>query len=128
MRAPSLKSQNKYELLLVQDVCNSDCNIIKGASSKRSTASNIKKACLIPRFKLIIQKVILAQHFINRCLSIKPEVFFVRTLRPKQELMVNVGLHTLDTGCMYDEKALLDCSATGLFMDRKFAKGNNIAM
>ena len=104
---------------------------MKGASSKRSAASNIKKACLIPRFKSIIRKVILAQRFINRCLSIKPikpEVFFVRTLKPKQELMVNVGLRTLDTGRMYDEKALLDCGATGQFMDKKFAKGNNIAM
>ena len=42
--------------------------------------------------------------------------------------MVNVGLRTLDTGRMYDEKVLLDCGTTGLFMDRKFAKGNNIAM
>ena len=42
--------------------------------------------------------------------------------------MVNVGLRTKDTGCMYDEKALLDCGATGQFMDKKFAIGNNIAM
>ena len=42
--------------------------------------------------------------------------------------MVNVGLCTKDTGHMYDEKALLDCSATGQFMDKKFAIGNNIAM
>ena len=29
---------------------------------------------------------------------------------------------------MYDEKALLDCGATGQFMDKKFVIGNNIAM
>ena len=42
--------------------------------------------------------------------------------------MVNVGLRTKDTGRMYDEKALLDCGATGQFMDKKFVIGNNIAM
>ena len=101
---------------------------MKGASPKWSAVSNTKKTCLIPRFKLMVRKVILAQRFINWCLSIKPKVFFVRTLKPKQELMVNVGLCTKDTGRMYDEKALLDCGATGQFMDKKFAIGNNITM
>ena len=101
---------------------------MKGASPKRSAVSNNKKTCLIPRLQSMVRKVIIAQRFIKRCLSIKPEVYFVRTLRPKQELMVNVGLRTKDTGCMYDEKALLDCGATGQFMDKKFAIGNNIAM
>ena len=76
----------------------------------------------------MVRKIIIAQRFINQCLSIKPEVYFVRMLKPKQELMVNVGLRTKDTGRMYDEKALLDCGATGQFMDKKFAIGNNIAM
>ena len=108
-KTPLPKSQNRYVLLPVQTVPNT----MKGVSPKQSAASNTKKTCLIPRFKLMVRKVILAKGFINRCLSIKPEVYFVWTLRPKQELMVNVGLHTKDTGRMYDEKALLDCGATG---------------
>ena len=123
-KAPSLKSHNKYIALPVQTIPNT----MKGASPKQSVASNNKKTCLISHFKLMVRKIILARRFINRCLSIKPEVFFVWTLRPKQELMVNVGLHTKDTGHMYDEKALLDCGATEQFMDKKFAIGNNIAM
>ena len=123
-KTPSPKPRNRYLLLPVQSVPNH----MKGASPKRSTASNIKKTCLIPCFKSMVRKIIIAQRFINRCLSIKPEVYFVRMLRPKQELMVNIGLRTKDTGHMYDEKALLDCGATGQFMDKKFAIGNNIAM
>ena len=42
--------------------------------------------------------------------------------------MVKVGLKTLDTQRQMDENALLDCGATGLFMDTKWAKGNFISM
>ena len=42
--------------------------------------------------------------------------------------MVKVGLKTLDTQRQMDEDALLDCGATGLFMDTKWAKGNFISM
>ena len=42
--------------------------------------------------------------------------------------MVKVGLKTLDTQRQMEENALLDCTATGLFMDMKWAKGNSISM
>ena len=42
--------------------------------------------------------------------------------------MVKVGLKTLDTQRQMDEDALLDCRATSLFMDTKWAKGNFISM
>jgi len=42
--------------------------------------------------------------------------------------MINVGLHTVDTHHMVDVKALLDSGATGMFIDKKFAEGNGIAM
>ena len=42
--------------------------------------------------------------------------------------MVKVGLKTLDTQQQMDESTLLDCSATELFMDTKFAKGNFISI
>jgi len=42
--------------------------------------------------------------------------------------MINAGLHTMDTHCMVDVKALLDSGATGMFIDKKFAEGNGIAM
>ena len=42
--------------------------------------------------------------------------------------MVKVGLKTLDIQRQMDEDALLDCGATGLFMDTKWTKGNFISM
>ena len=42
--------------------------------------------------------------------------------------MVKVGLKTLDMQRQMDENILLDCGATGLFMDTKWAKGNFISM
>ena len=42
--------------------------------------------------------------------------------------MVKVGLKTLDTQRQMDENALLDCGATGLFIEMKWAKDNFISM
>ena len=42
--------------------------------------------------------------------------------------MVKVGLKTLNMKRQMKKNALLDCSATGLFMDAKQAKGNFISM
>ena len=42
--------------------------------------------------------------------------------------MVKVGLKLVDTHQMVDVDALLDSGATGVFMDRKFAEHNGIAM
>jgi len=53
---------------------------------------------------------------------------FVRTLCPKQELMISIGVHTIDTHRMVDVKALLDSGTTGMFIDKKFAEGNRITM
>ena len=42
--------------------------------------------------------------------------------------MVKVGLKSVDTHQMVDVDALLDSGATGVFMDKKFAKCNGITM
>ena len=42
--------------------------------------------------------------------------------------MVKVGLKTLNIQRQMDENTLLNCGATGLFMDTKWAKGNFISM
>ena len=42
--------------------------------------------------------------------------------------MVKVGLQTMDTHQLMDVNALLDSGATGMFMYKKFAKGNNISI
>ena len=134
MKAPPLKLQNRFEELDNYDTLeivatgSKHVTSLKGASSIKKRGVDKQSTCLIPRSKLFktIRKVIIALKFIRGCKHFQR--YFVRTLRPKQELMVKVGLKTLDTQRQMDENALLDCGATGLFMDTKWAKGNFISM
>ena len=88
-----------------------------------------KQACLISHK---INYFIVA-HFITRFISklrehIYPKQYFVRTIRPKPEIIVKVGLRTMNTHQLMDANAMLDSGATGMFMDKKFAENNNISM
>ena len=130
MNAPPLKLQNQFEELTTYDTSESVTtgSTNEGASSIEKHGAVKQTACLIPRSRLFktIQKVIIALKFIRGCKRFQH--YFVRTLQPKQELMVKVGLKTLDKQRQMDENALLDCGATGLFMDTKWIKGNFISM
>ena len=134
MNAPPLKLQNRFEELNIYDTSeqvatgSTHVTTIEGVSSIKKRGTVKQTACLIPRSKLFktIRKVVIALKFIRGCKRFQR--YFVRTLRPKQELMVKVGLKTLDTQRQMDENTLLDCGATGLFMDTKWAKGNFISM
>ena len=134
MNAPPLKLRNHFEELSIYDTSetiatgSNHVTSLKGASSIKKRSADKSSACLIPHSRLFktIQKVIIALKFIRGCKHFQR--YFVRTLQPKQELMVKVGLKTLDMQRQMDENALLDCGATGLFMDTKWAKGNFISM
>jgi len=129
-----LKLQNKFEELEIDD---SDTNIVdtgctipmNGASlTKHGTA----KACLIPCQINYIVTICYVKRFIfklkERISWLKPKHYFVWTVRPQSELMINVGLRTMDTHRMVDVKALLDSGATGIFINKKFAEENEIAL
>ena len=134
MNASPLKLQNCFEELNNYDTSetvatgSSHVTSSKGASSIKKHSVDKQSTCLIPHSKLFktIQKVIIALKFIRGCKHFQQ--YFVRTLQPKQELMVKVDLKTLDTQRQMDEDALLNCGATGLFMDTKWAKNNFIFM
>ena len=134
MKAPPLKLQNYFEELFnldnLETVATGSKHVtsLKGASSIKKHGADKPLACLIPHSRLFktIQKVIISLRFIRGCKCFQH--YFVRTLQPKQELIVKVDLKTLDMQRQMDENALLDCGATGLFMDLKWAKGNYISM
>ena len=48
--------------------------------------------------------------------------FLVRTIGQKDEILMTIGLETLDTHDQTEETALLDSGATGLFMNAHYAK------
>ena len=102
---------------------------MNGASPTEHGAA---KTCLIPHQKNYIVTIRYVKRFISKLKEhiswLKPKHYFVQTVQPQSKLMINVGLCTMDIHHMVDMKALLDSGATGMFIDKKFAEGNGIAM
>jgi hypothetical protein len=131
VKATPLKLQNYFKELYIYNSDNDTSCILPpyGASSAKKRGACSKKACLIPRSNHYLVIATIAYRFIRKLRShIITKHYFLRTLKPKSEIMVNVGLRTLDMHRMIDVKALLDSGATGMFMDRKFAEGNGISL
>ena len=111
MNAHPLKLQNCFKKLNIYDtsenvaIGSTDVSTMEGVSSSKKCGVDKQSACLIPHSQLLktIQKVIIALRFIRGCKCFQH--YFVRTLQPKQELMVKVGLKTLDTQRQMDEDA-----------------------
>jgi hypothetical protein len=58
----------------------------------------------------------------NDCTETKEEEFLVRTLKNLREIKLSIGIEKLDTLEGVSVDALLDSGATGLFMDKEFAR------
>jgi len=134
VKAFPLKLQNKFEELEIDD---SDTDIVDtGCTTPMNgvspTERDAAKAWLIPHQKNYIVTICYVKRFISKLKKriswLKPKHYFVQTVRPQSELMINVGLRTIDTHRMVDVKALLDSGATEMFIDKKFAEGNGIVM
>ena len=136
MKVFPLKLQNKFEELEIDD---SNTDIVDtGCTTPMNEASPTKcgtaKACLIPHQINYIVTICYIKRFISKLKEriswLKPKHYLVQTVQPQSELMINIGLHTMDsdTHHMVDIKALLDSGAIEMFIDKKFAEGNEIAM
>jgi len=134
VKAFPLKLQNKFEGLEIDD---SDTNIVDtGCTTPMNEASftehGTAKACLIPHQKNYIVTICYVKRFISKLKEhiswLKPKHYFVWTVQPQSELMISVGLCTMNTHHMVDVKALLDSGAIGMVIDKKFAEGNGIVM
>ena len=133
MKVFPLKLQNKFEELDIDDCSNNDtvdtgCTTPSNGASPTERGAN--KACLIPCQINYLVTICYVKKFISKLKErtswMKPKHYFVRTIKPKSEIMINVGLRTMDTHRMVDVKALLDSGATGMFIDKKFVEGNGI--
>ena len=135
MKPLPLKLQNKFHKLTIYDTSDFDSvdtgcttSIISGVSPTERSTKAKPKACLIPRINFFVT-IMIVKKFIKKLKKRAiPKKYFVRTLQPKAELMVKVGLKSVDMHQMVDVDTLLDGGATGVFMDRKFAERNGIAM
>ena len=140
VKAPPLKLHNKFELLYTLDSDSSSNNSVdtgrstlyvpwssKGASPIKERGTKQKQACLI---SCKINYFIVA-HFVSQFISklrgrVYPKWYFVRTIWAKPEIMVKVGLQTMNTHCLMDVNVLLNSGTTGMFIDKKFAEYKNI--
>jgi len=128
VRTLPLRLKNKFERLVIDDT-NSDI-VDTGCTTSINRATPTKhgaaEACLIPCQINYIVTICYVKRFISKLKKriswLKPKHYFVQTTRPQSELIINVGLYTMDTHCMVDVKALLDSGATGMFIDKKFAE------
>ena len=135
MKAFPLKLQNKFEGLDIDDCSNNDNDTVDtGCTTPSNGASPTErgtdKGCLIPRQINYLVTICYVKKFISKLKErtswMKPKHYFVQTIKPKSEIMINVGLRTMDTHHMVDVKALLDSGATGMFIDKKFVESNGI--
>jgi len=134
VRTLPLRLKNKFEGLAIDDtdsdIVDTGCTTpINGATPTERGAA---EACLIPHQINYIVTICYVKRFISKLKEriswLKPKHYFVQMTRSQSKLMINVGLCTMDTHHMVDVKALLDSDATGMFIDKKFAEGNRIAM
>ena len=59
-------------------------------------------------------------------ISTIPEKVYIRSTTIKYSTYIPVLMKTLDTGANLELSALLDCGATGLFLDSKFVQNNHL--
>jgi hypothetical protein len=92
----------------------SNPSIVTDGRGSQETELGAPEACLIPSQKC------------NQPVNDKPkegvtdERYFIRSARVEREIVLNVTITMLDTHDLCTVKALLDSSATGLFIDREF--------
>jgi len=124
VRMLPLRLKNKFEGLEIDDtesdIVDTGCTTpINGVTPTKHGAA---EACLIPCQINYIITICYIKRFISKLKEriswLKPKHYFVQMTRSQSELMINVGLHTMDTHCMVDVKALLDSGATGMFIDK----------
>ena len=56
----------------------------------------------------------------------RTEPYLVRSIRNNRSIEINIGISTLDTHKKFNENGLLDCGASGLFIDTKFVEENKL--
>ena len=121
MKSLPLRLQNNFHKLTGYDTSNSDSvdtgcttSIISGASPTEHSAKAKPKACLIPRIHFFVTIMIVKKFIKELRERAVPKKYFVQTLRSKAELMVKVGLKSVNMHQMVDVDALLDSGTTGV--------------
>ena len=98
-----------------------DTSNIDNDRGPQETELGTPEACLIP-----IPKLVTESKNDNETKPNKGEKFFIHSAHVEKEILLDVNITTLDTHSTISIKGLLDCRATGLFIDRKFVCRNSL--
>ena len=56
-----------------------------------------------------------------------PKKFIIATTPSENSLHIDVEIETMDTAMKHNVNALVDCGATGLFVDTEYVRSNNLS-
>ena len=117
MKVSPLATANKYSILTTEETENDILRPVKPW----------KVACCAIHFISKLHNLVRQAH--NSKINPTPKLrkFFIRSAYLAHEVMLKIGLKTIDTHAFLNLVALLDCGATGLFIDRAYVRRNNIA-
>jgi hypothetical protein len=119
---PPLSSKNHFDRLLVEEVY--ELNAIS------STSPIVNDSKAIPITPNLVNPPKPCSRFRN-CPKWErrlPERYVISSTPSLNSLELDVLMQTLDTGKVVASPALLDCGATGLFVDGNFVKMKNLMM
>ena len=136
MKPPIPTTQGQFAVLEIDEMdteIDQDMDLGHSSSTTEETTRDTRRgerlnSCLISH---LFKSIILAKRFISKLreqVMKKTGKRLIMSARVPNEVMVKVGLKTMDTARVMDVEALLDCGATGLFIDREFAEGSNLTM
>ena len=139
MKTPITATQGRYGLLDVEPMDSTDEPVTvepEGASCLSQQCNEQENLCLIPLndtpFRLTTDKKHTWEDRSNdnnrdRSEGGGEKRFIIATTHASTEIRVKVGIVTLDTGKTLELEALLDCGATGMFIDKEYAEAHNLS-
>ena len=110
---PSLPVHNRYAFLKIEN--NTSVSEVIPDPVQVSVVSDVPKPPSLPPF---IRLPKWEQQL--------PRKYIVASSPGGKSLTVKVGIQTTDTGELYSTSALVDCGATGQFMDRRYVERNRL--
>jgi RNase H-like domain found in reverse transcriptase/Reverse transcriptase (RNA-dependent DNA polymerase)/Integrase zinc binding domain/Chromo (CHRromatin Organisation MOdifier) domain/Retroviral aspartyl protease len=116
MSTPPLSTQNRFNVLTVEAIPQSDCESLTDTTLNDSEAVPTPLSPSLPRFRR-------RPHWERRL----PSRYVVASNPSPNSLELKVSLQTLDTGDVFSTTALLDSGATSQFMHSDFVKRNRLA-
>ena len=96
--------------------------------NKFSVLDNVSTPVIDSDFNELVSETKLVETMSTEILHLStlPERIYVLGTASKTSTQLNIVLRSLDVGITYSVAALLDCGATGLFLDTKFVQHHGI--